>query len=96
MIIIIIIIIIIIQYMCDVIIYSCYFNNDDLLLNIYIYIYIYIYIVTHWQTVSLYHNSSVWRDTADDWSWDRNPPNFTLDLVSYRSANKRTTSAREL
>ena len=24
------------------------------------------------------------------------PPNFTLDLVSYRSANKRTTSAQEL
>ena len=26
----------------------------------------------------------------------RNPPNFTLDLVSYRSANKHTMSAREL
>ena len=32
----------------------------------------------------------------DAWSWDRNPPNVTLDLVSYCSANKRTTSAREL
>ena len=29
----------------------------------YIYIYIYIYIVLHRQTVSLYHNSSVWLDT---------------------------------
>ena len=28
--------------------------------------------------------------------WDRNMPNFTLDLVSDRSINKRTTSAREL
>ena len=27
---------------------------------LYIYIYIYIYIVIHRQTVSLYHNSSVW------------------------------------
>ena len=25
-----------------------------------------------------------------------NPPNFTLDFVSDRSTNKRTTSAREL
>ena len=30
--------------------------------------------------------------TQDAWSWDQNPPNFTLDLVSYNSANKRTTS----
>ena len=33
----------------------------------------------------MYHNSSVWLDA---WNWDRNPPNFTLDLVSDRSANK--------
>ena len=59
-------------------------------------IYIYIYIVIHRQTVSLYHNSSVWLDTLDAWSWDQNPPNFTLDLVLYRTANKRTTSALEL
>ena len=44
----------------------------------------------------MYHNSSVWLDTQDAWSLDWNPPNFTLDLVSDRSANKRTTSAREL
>ena len=42
-----------------------------------------------------YRNSLVWLDTLDAWSWDRNQPNFTLDLVSDRSA-KRTTSAREL
>ena len=41
--------------------------------------------VVHRQTVSLYHNSSVWLDTQDASSWDRNLPNFTLDLVSYRS-----------
>ena len=46
----------------------------------------FIYIVIHWQTVSLYHNTSVWLDTLDAWSWDGKPPNFTLDLVSYRSA----------
>ena len=53
----------------------------------YIYIYIYIYIVILRQTVSLYHNSSVWLDTEDAWSWDWNPPNFTLDLyiISYRT-----------
>ena len=38
-------------------------------------------------TVSLYHNSPVWLDTQDASSWDRNPPNFTLDLVSYCSAD---------
>ena len=61
-----------------------------------VYIYIYIYIVIHTETVSLYHNYSVWLDTQDAWSWDRNLPNLTLDLVSYLSANKRNTSAREL
>ena len=61
---------------------------------IYIYIYIYVYIGIHRQTVLLYHNSSGWLDTLYAWSWDRNPPNFSLDLVSDRSANKRTTSAK--
>ena len=36
----------------------------------------------HRQTVSVYHNSSVWLNAKDTWSWDWNPPNFTLDLVS--------------
>ena len=56
-------------------------------IELYIYIYIYIYIVIHRLTVSLYHSPSVRLDTLDAWSWDRNPPNFTLDLVSDRSAN---------
>ena len=55
-----------------------------------------VYIVIHRQTVSLYHNSSMWLDTWDAWSWDRNPPNFTLGLESDHSTNKRTTSPREL
>ena len=38
-------------------------------------------IYCHPQTVSLYHNSSVWLDTKDASSWDQNPPNFTLDLI---------------
>ena len=50
-----------------------------------IYTYIYIYIVNHRQTISLSHNSSVWLDVQDALSWDRNPPNFVLDLVSYSS-----------
>ena len=53
--------------------------------NTHIYIFIYIYIFIHRQAVSLYHNTSVWLDTQDASSWDRNPPNFTLDMVSHRS-----------
>ena len=44
-------------------------------------IYIYIYIVIYRQTVSLYHNSSVWLDTQDTSSWEWNPPNF-ISLLS--------------
>ena len=44
-----------------------------------IHIYIYIYIVIHRQTVSFYQNSSVWLDTQEARSRDRNPSNFTLD-----------------
>ena len=40
------------------------------------------YIVIHRQTVSFYQNSSVWLDTQDARSRDRNPSNFTLDCVS--------------
>ena len=46
-------------------------------IHIYIYIYIYIYIVIHRQTVSFYQNSSVWLDTQDARSRDRNPSNFS-------------------
>ena len=55
---------------------------------------IYIYIVIHRQTVSFYQNSSVWLDTQDARSRDRNPSNFTLDYVSDRSTTKRTTLAK--
>ena len=34
--------------------------------------------------------------STDAWGWDQSLLNFTLDLVSDRSANKRTTSAWEL
>ena len=56
--------------------------------------YIYIYIVIHRQTVSFYQNSSVWLDTQDARSRDRNPSNFTLDCVRDHSATKRTTLAK--
>ena len=49
-----------------------------------IYIYIYIYIVIYRQTVSLNHNSSVWLDSQDVSSWNRNPADFTS--VSYPTA----------
>ena len=38
--------------------------------------YIYIYIVIHRQTVSFYQNSSVWLDTQDARSRDRNPSKY--------------------
>ena len=50
--------------------------GKQMLTNIYI---IYIYIIIHRQTVSFYQNSSVWLDTQDARSRDRNPSNFTLD-----------------
>ena len=53
-----------------------------------------IYIVIHRQIVSFYQNSSVWLDTWDARSRDRNPFNFTFDSVLDRSANKRTTLAQ--
>ena len=50
-------------------------------------IHIYIHIYCHPQTdFSLYHNSSVWQDSQETSSWNCNPPNFTLGLLSYRSA----------
>ena len=45
------------------IIYGFTFAIFSYTIYIYIYIYIYIHIVLHRQTVSLYHNSSVWLDT---------------------------------
>ena len=53
-----------------------------------------IYIVIHRQTVSFYQNSSVWLDTQDARSRDRNPSNFPLDCVSDHSSTKRTTLAK--
>ena len=58
--------------------------------------YIYIYSVIHRQTVSFYQNSSVWLDTQDPRSWDRNPSNFTLDCVSDHSSTKQTTLAKRI
>ena len=55
---------------------------------------IYIYRVIHRQTVSFYQNSSLWLDTQDARSRDRNPSNFTLDCVSDHSGTKRTTLAK--
>ena len=53
-----------------------------------------IYIVIHRQTVSFYQNFSVWLDTQDARSRDRNPSNFTLACVSDHSATKWTTLAK--
>ena len=45
------------------------------------YIYIYIYIVIPKQTVSLYHNSSVWLDMQAASSRNRNPADFTYIYI---------------
>ena len=45
------------------------------------YTYICIYIVIHIQTVSLYHNSSVWLDTLGAGSWDWNPSQLYVRLI---------------
>ena len=55
-----------------------------------------VYIVIHRETVSFYQNSSVWLDTQDARGWDRSPSNFTLDLVSDRSANIYISSISSL
>ena len=48
-------------------------HDDDLMKHAFI------YIVIHRQTVSFYQNSSVWLDTLDVRSRNRNPSNFTID-----------------
>ena len=52
--------------------YPCYQRDMMMMLmTLFIYIYIYIiYIIIYRQTVSLSHNSLVWLDTKDAWSWD--------------------------
>ena len=57
-----------------------------------IYIYIYIYIDIHRESDSLYHNSSVRLDTLGYSSWDRNPPNFTLDPTHIPRSHTETES----
>ena len=46
---------------------------------------IYKYIYSHPQTISLYHNSSLWLDTRNGSSWDQNPSvgYFTPELPSF-------------
>ena len=38
-------------------------------------------IVIHRQTVSLYHNSSVWLDNRDGSNWNRNPPIYIFIYI---------------
>ena len=44
-----------------------------------------VYTVIHRQTVLSYRKSTVWQNTLDSSSWDRNPPNFMLDMIPNRS-----------
>ena len=50
---------------------------------------VYIYIVIHRQTVSLYHNSSVWLDRLDSRSWDRNLVDWHANPSFYHSASRK-------
>ena len=60
------------------------------------YIHSYIYIVTHRQTVSLYHKSSVWLDRLDSQSWDRNLADWKANLRFYHSAMRKSAQAKEI
>ena len=58
------------------------------------YIYIYIYIVIHRQTVSFYQNSSVWLDTQDARSLDRNQsngPRWLREFLRYLFSNSSSS-----
>ena len=63
--------------------------------NTHTHIYIYIHIVIYRQTVSLYHNASVWLDTLDVSRWGRNLPKFTLNWYPTTKPFRRPKSARE-
>ena len=78
--------------LCYSSIYMCIYT--DIASNFFNDPHIYIYIVIHRQTVSFYQNSSVWLDTQDARSRDRNPSNFRLDCVTDHLATKWTTLAK--
>ena len=50
---------------------------------------IYIYIVIHRQTISLYHNSSVWLNTDGSRSWDRNLADTNANPRFYHTATRK-------
>ena len=56
----------------------------------------YIYIVIHRQTVSFYHNASVWLDTLDSQSWDRNPADSDVNPRFYHSSKRKLVQAKEI
>ena len=48
-------------------------------------------LVIHRQTVSLYHNFSVWLDTVDSRSWDRNLADSNDNPRSYNTTTRKLT-----
>ena len=50
----------------------------------------YIYIVIYRQTVSIYHNSSVWLDTWDALSWDRNTGDFNVSPIMQHHSHQQS------
>ena len=70
-------------------IFSTYLSYVFIHTHTHTHIYIY-YIVIHSQTISLYHNSSLWLDTRDARSGDRNLGNFTPGYSTAQAPTKWT------
>ena len=68
---------------------NVFFLSEDLYCWNDPHIYIYIYIVHHRQTISLYHNASVWLNTQDAWSWDWNFADFYTSRRFYHTATRK-------
>ena len=47
------------------------------------------YINSNPQGVSLYHNSLLWLDTPDSWSWDQNPFDSYASRRFYHTATRK-------
>ena len=63
-------------------------------MNLYIYACIYILSSTD-RSVSFYQNSSVWLDSLDSRSWDRNPVDSNANPRFYYSATRKLAQAME-
>ena len=56
----------------------------------------FVYVVIQTQTLSLYHNSSVWLDTLGFRSLERNPVDSNANPRFYHSATRKPAQAKEI